>query len=74
MMQSSSSDAFVKEKLSLLVTSTRPINLNKVQEISEGYCGAPKKPNSIFSFLISGTKMGQIKKNKASLLHLLGAD
>ena len=40
MMQSSSSDAFVKEKLSLLVTSTRPINLTKGQEISDGYCGA----------------------------------
>ena len=41
-MQSSSSDAFVKEKLSLLVTSTRPINLylTKGQENSEGYCGA----------------------------------
>ena len=37
MMQSSSSDAFVKEKLSLLVTS---INLTKGQENSEGYCGA----------------------------------
>ena len=50
MMQSSSSDAFVKEKLSLLVTSTRPINLTKGQEISEGYCGAEilKKINDNF--------------------------
>ena len=40
MMQSSSSDAFLKEKLSLLVTSTRPINLTKGQEISEGHCGS----------------------------------
>jgi hypothetical protein len=52
MMQSSNSDAFVKEKLSLLVTSTRPINLTKGQEISElGSCGAQilKKHYDIFS-------------------------
>ena len=35
MMQSSSSDAFVKEKLSLLVTSTRPINLTKFRKIQK---------------------------------------
>ena len=56
MMQSSSSDAFVKEKLSLLVTSTRPINLTKGQEISEGYCGTTqihsKKTNDIFSYYL----------------------
>ena len=40
MMQSSSSDAFVKEKLSLLVTSTHPNNLTKGQENSEEYFGA----------------------------------
>ena len=59
MMQSSSSDAFVKEKLSLLVTSTRPINLTKGHENLRRILWCSNTPSLISAI---GVKMSQIKR------------